>query len=78
MTPMPRLWQYLTQDWLTLEPDLVRSWCCGALAKRGDFREVGGQVWAVGRCERCYARDPACTDLDVRLAERVQPLRVDV
>ena len=26
MRPMPRLWRYLTQDWLTLEPDLARAW----------------------------------------------------
>ena len=26
MTPMPRLWAYLTQDWLGLPPDLARSW----------------------------------------------------
>jgi hypothetical protein len=26
MMVMPKLWQYLTEHWLTLDPDLARSW----------------------------------------------------
>jgi hypothetical protein len=26
MRAMPKLWQFLTEDWLTLDPGLARSW----------------------------------------------------
>jgi hypothetical protein len=63
-------------DWTcALDDMLCERWArcieCGQRASKGDFLEVHGLVMAVGRCQRCYDRDPDALALCTRLEARV-------